>query len=73
MSRTIIIFMAIVGVAVAIALSARFGTSQATPVTGLIGSEDAPCFADMLVQKTGSREIASRSSLKAIVSDVGYG
>jgi hypothetical protein len=73
MSRTTIVFMAIVGVAVAIAIFARFGPRKAPSVTGLIGSEKAPFSADMRVQKAGSREIAARSSLKSIFSDVGYG
>jgi hypothetical protein len=73
MSRTTITFMAIVGVAVAIALFARFGPGQARSVPGLIGSEKAPFFADMRVQKTRSPEISCRSTLKSIVGDVSYG
>ena len=78
MRRTTIVFVVIVGVAAAIALFARFGPGKTTPVTGLIGSEKAPLFADLrvqkalarhglvvTVQKAGSREIASRSDLKS--------
>ncbi len=73
MRRTTIVFIVIVGIAVAIALFALFGPGKVTAVTGLIGSEKAPYFADVrvrtalarhglqvTVQKAGSREIASR-------------
>jgi hypothetical protein len=78
MRRTTIIFIVIVGVAAAIALVARFGPGKVTAVTGLIGSEKAPFFADtrvqkalahhdlqVTVQKAGSREIAGRNDLNS--------
>jgi hypothetical protein len=78
MRRTTIVFVVIVGIAAAIALFALFGPGKVTAVTGLIGSEKAPYFADVrvqtalarhglqvTVQKAGSREIASRTDLKA--------
>jgi len=84
--RTTIFFIVIIGVAAAIALFARFGPGQTTPVTGLIGSEKAPFFADLRVQKalarhglvvtvqnSGSRVIAVRSVLKSFASDLSYG
>ena len=68
------------------ALFARFGPGKITPVTGLISSEKAPCFADVRVQKalarhglqvivqtSGSHEIASQSDLKSHVSGLSYG
>lgn len=78
MRRTTIVFFVIVGVAVAIALFARLGPGKVTAVTGLIGSEKAPFFADVrvqralarqglqvTVQRAGSREIATRADLKS--------
>jgi hypothetical protein len=77
-SRTTIVFIVIIGVAVAIALFARFGPGKTTSVTGLVGSEKTPFFADVrvqkalgrhglivTVQKAGSRAIADRSDLKS--------
>ena len=86
MRRTTIVFIVIVGIAAAISLFARFGPDKLTPVTGLIGSEKAPYFADVRVQKalarhglqvivraTGLHEIAYRSDLKSYISDMSYG
>jgi hypothetical protein len=49
--RTSIIFIVSVGVTAAIALFARFNPGKTTPVTGPIGSEKTPFFADFRVQK----------------------
>jgi hypothetical protein len=86
MRRTSIVSIVIVAIAAAIALFPRFGPDKITPVTGLIGSEKAPYFADVRVQQAlarhglqvivwmaGSHEIASRSDLKSHVSDMSYG
>ena len=86
MRRTTIVFSVIVGIAAAMALFARFGPGKITLVTGLIGSEKAPYFADVRVQKALTRhglqvivrtarshELASRSDLKSHVSDMSYG
>ena len=86
MRRTTVVFIVIVGIAAAIALFARFGPGKITPVTGLIGSEKAPYFADVRVQNalarhglqvivrtSGSHKIASQSDLKSHVSDMSYG
>ena len=86
MRRTGIFFIVSVSVTAAIALSARFDPGKTTPVTGLIGSEKAPFFADLSVQKalarhglvvtvqdSGMREIASRLDLKSFASDLSHG
>jgi predicted molibdopterin-dependent oxidoreductase YjgC len=86
MQRTTIVFSVIVGIAAAMAVLARFGPGKITLVTGLIGSEKAPYFADVRVQKALTRhglqvivrtarshELASRSDLKSHVSDMSYG
>lgn len=78
MRRTTIVFFVIVGLSVAVAVLARVGSGQMTAVTGLIGSEKAPFFADervqkalarhrlqVTVQKAGSREIATRPDLRS--------
>jgi hypothetical protein len=77
MRRTLLIFLAIVGVAGAIAIVGLVMPSRTQNITGLIGSEKAPFFADprvqgvlakhglvVTVQKAGSREIAGRPDLK---------
>jgi hypothetical protein len=86
MRRTSIVSIVIVAIAAVIALFARFGPGKITRVTGLIGSEKAPYFADVSVQKAltrhglqvivltaGSHELASRSDLKSYISDMSYG
>jgi hypothetical protein len=86
MRRTTLVFIVIVGIAAAIPLFARFGPGKITLVTGLIGSEKAPYFADVRVQKSltrhgppviartaGSHELASRSGLKSSFSDMSRG
>ena len=60
MNRTTIVFIVIIGVAVAIALFARFGPGKTTSVTGLVGSEKAPFFADLRVQKALGRHGTGR-------------
>ena len=86
MSRRTTVLIVIIGVAVAIVLFARFGPGKITPVTGLIGPEKAPYFADVRVQKAlarhgvqdivwtaGSHELAFRSDLKSRDSDMSHG
>ena len=87
MRRTTIVFIVIVGDRRGDCdCSPRFGPGKITPVTGLIGSEKTPYFADVRVQKalarhglqvivrtSGSHEIASQSDLKSHVSDMSYG
>jgi hypothetical protein len=86
MRRTTIVFIVSVGIAAAIPRFARFGPGKITLVTGLIGSEKAPYFTDVRVQKVlarhgppaigrtaGLHEIASRSDLKLYISDISYG
>ena len=62
MQRTTIVFSVIVGIAVAMAVFPRFGPGKITLVTGLIGSEKAPYFVNMRVEKA-----LTRHGLQAIV------
>ena len=86
MRRTTVASIIIVAIAAAIALFARSGPGKITPVTGLIGPEEAPYIAEVrvqnalarhelqvIVQTSGSHKIASQSDLKSHVSDVSYG
>ncbi len=76
MRRTRIVFLAIIGVALAIVAYALLTGNGVARVTGLIGSEKAPFFEDervqkalrrhgleVTVQKAGSREIATSFDL----------
>jgi hypothetical protein len=78
MRRTTVVFLIIVGLAAGVALFARFGPTRISEVSGLIGSEKAPFFADprvqkalqrnglsVTVQRSGSREIATRPDLRS--------
>jgi hypothetical protein len=80
-----LVFIVIVGIAAAIALFARFGPGKIAPMTGLIGSEKAPYFADVHIQKAltrhepqvsvrtaGSHELTSRPDQKSYISDMSY-
>ncbi len=76
MRRNRIIFLAILGVALAIVAVSLLITQGTSRVTGLVGSEKAPFFEDervqkalrrhgleVTVQKAGSREIATSFDL----------
>jgi hypothetical protein len=76
MNRTRLIFIGILGLTAVIILGTLFTTEQRQEVTGLVGSEKTPFFADervqkalqehgldVTVQKAGSREIATNYNL----------